>query len=159
MLKYNVPGRIRAVSQCLSSSALQPIAVILVWNKPFSSISFPQPSLKCSPCLHRHVNQRSFSTQANSDSISESPHEHDSGQIIFFSDSWPFLHFFFRFLTFPSSDSFMFMWRFWRSKIGKVKNLSKMKNKNMIWAKAWGKIQRQNLRDRLGQTIQFYMRK
>ena len=84
MLKYNVPGRIRAVSQCLSSSALQPITVILVWNKPFSSISFPQPSLKCSPCLHRHVNQRSFSTQANSDSRSESPHEHDFGQIIFF---------------------------------------------------------------------------
>jgi hypothetical protein len=25
----------------------------------------------------------------------------------------------------------------------------------MIWAKAWGKIQRQNLQDRLGQTIQF----
>jgi len=63
--------------------------------------------------------------------------------------------FFFRFLTSPSFDSFMFMWRFWRSKIGKVKNLSKMKSKNMIWAKAWGKIQRQNLQDRLGQTIQF----
>ena len=63
--------------------------------------------------------------------------------------------FFFQFLTSPSFDSFMFMWRFWRSKIGKVKNLSKMKSKNMIWAKAWGKIQRQNLQDRLGQTIQF----
>ena len=76
----------------------------------------------------------------------------------FFSDSWPLLLtviFFFRFLTSPSFDSFMFMWRFWRSKIGKVKNLSKMKSKNMIWAKAWGKIQRQNLQDRLGQTIQF----